>query len=61
MRRQSNGQLSELAVGMHRWRTRQRWNAPLAHRTVRCAHAQKVPATASLVVRAIYTPSTSLI
>jgi hypothetical protein len=35
--------------------------APMAHRTVRCAHAQKSQVTASLVGGAIYTPSTYLI
>jgi hypothetical protein len=32
--------------------------APVAHRTVRCAHAQETLVTASLVGGAIYTPST---
>jgi hypothetical protein len=32
--------------------------APVAHRTIQCAHEQEVLVTASLVGGAIYTPST---
>jgi hypothetical protein len=35
-----------------------RWSRPLAHWTVRCAHAEETVVTDSLVGGAIYTPST---
>ena len=55
---QPNDYLSELAVGADRWHT---VDAPVAHQTVRCAHAQNNQVTASLVGGAIYTPSIYLI
>jgi hypothetical protein len=52
---QSNGYMSELAVGNDRWRTvAYRWRTGLSGAPVR----SKVLVTASWWVRAIYTPST---
>jgi hypothetical protein len=59
VRHESNGSLSELAVGSDRWRT---GGAPLAHRwrtgLSGAPLRSELPVTASWWVRAIYTPST---
>ena len=59
VRHESNGSVSELAVGSDRWRT---GGAPLAHRwrtgLSGAPSRSTLPVTASWWVRAIYTPST---